>query len=350
MLENMSALAIIPKAKAIGAQRLTREEYHALMRKRSVLEVMATLQNHPYFKHSLAGLSQTNLHRQQLENALSHDVFYKYGRLMRYSFRKGHFGSYFMIRCEINELLSKLCLLSMGMTAQYIVQLPGFLAEHTSFSLIALAKADTAEACEKVISATPYAKILHGILPKSGAKLDYLACEHAFETYFYQFVLRMIDTDLSPRTAADTKKLFLYEAEIYNLDLLYRAKAFFSAQFSPAMLRKLLLPIYGVLSQKSLFALADTHDLNAFLQLYNSGRAGKFYGERNADFSDARDAQSARALYRQAEKLLHFSSSPQTALAALLCLANLERSNIINVIEGVRYGLTPEQIENFLKF
>ena len=33
-----------------------------------------------------------------------------------------------------------------------------------------------------------------------------------------------------------------------------------------------------------------------------------------------------------------------------LCLANLERSNIINVIEGVRYGLSPEQISAFLKY
>ena len=53
---------------------------------------------------------------------------------------------------------------------------------------------------------------------------------------------------------------------------------------------------------------------------------------------------------RAAQKLLHFSSTPQTVLAALLCLANLERSNIINVIEGVRYGLSPEQISAFLKY
>ena len=53
---------------------------------------------------------------------------------------------------------------------------------------------------------------------------------------------------------------------------------------------------------------------------------------------------------RAAQKLLHFSSTPQTVLAALLCLANLERSNIINIIEGVRYGLSPEQISAFLKY
>ena len=46
-----------------------------------------------------------NLHRAQIEEALSKDVYYKYESLMRYSFRKGKFGAYFLMRSEINELL-----------------------------------------------------------------------------------------------------------------------------------------------------------------------------------------------------------------------------------------------------
>ena len=90
--------------------------------------------------------------------------------------------------------------------------------------------------------------------------------------------------------------------------------------------------------------------LDEFLKLYNAGRAGQVYGARSADPADASEVSETRALYRAAQKLLHFSSTPQTVLAALLCLANLERSNIINVIEGVRYGLSPEQISAFLKY
>ena len=59
MLENLSALAIVPKAKAIAARRLSHGDYLELMRKRSVIEVTAALQSHPYFKDSLKGLSQT---------------------------------------------------------------------------------------------------------------------------------------------------------------------------------------------------------------------------------------------------------------------------------------------------
>ena len=187
-------------------------------------------------------------------------------------------------------------------------------------------------------------------LPAAGQKLDYLNCEHAFQSYYYTTVLAQIDRDLSGRSAADTKRLFRMEAEIYNLDLLFRAKAFFSPQLTPEDLKKLLIPVYGVLSAKNMNALADTRGLDEFLKLYNAGRAGQVYGARSADPADASEVSETRALYRAAQKLLHFSSTPQTVLAALLCLANLERSNIINVIEGVRYGLSPEQISAFLKY
>lgn len=350
MLENLSALAIVPKAKAIAARRLSHSDYLELMRKRSVIEVTAALQSHPYFKDSLKGLSKTNLHRAQIEEALSKDVYYKYESLMRYSFRKGKFGAYFLMRSEINELLAKLRLLSMGFRHHYIIQVPGFLMPKTSFSLLRLAKAESAQDCLEVVAGTPYAKVLAGVLPAAGQKLDYLKCEHAFQSYFYTTVLAQIDRDLSGRSAADTKRLFRMEAEIYNLDLLFRAKAFFSPQLTPEDLKKLLIPVYGVLSAKNMNALADTRGLDEFLKLYNAGRAGQVYGARSADPADASEVSETRALYRAAQKLLHFSSTPQTVLAALLCLANLERSNIINVIEGVRYGLSPEQISAFLKY
>ena len=70
MLENKSSLALVPKAKAMAARRLTKDDYAELERKRSVLEVTAALQSHPYFADSLKGLSPMNLHRAQIEDCL----------------------------------------------------------------------------------------------------------------------------------------------------------------------------------------------------------------------------------------------------------------------------------------
>ena len=350
MLENKSALAIVPKAKAIAARRLTQDDYAELERKRSVLEVTAALQSHPYFADSLKGLSPMNLHRAQIEEALRKDIFYKYESLMHYMYEKNSFGTCFLMRCEITELLAKLRLLSMGFRHHYIVQLPGFLASKTSFSLLKLAKAETVEECMPVVVGTPYAKVLASVMPPRGKRPDYLLCEHAFWNYYYTTVLAQIDHSISGSTRADTKRLFQQEAEIYNLDLLFRAKAFYNAQLPPKKICELLLDVSYILPPKKLHQMANARNLDEFLHLYNESRAKAVYGERTADLGKPSDIEANRALYHAAERLLHFSCTPQTVLAATLCLADIQRSNIINIIEGVRYGLPAAQINTFLKY
>ena len=76
------------------------------------------------------------------------------------------------MRCEIDELLTKLRLLSMGFHHHYIVHLPGFLADKTSFSLLALAKAQTPAQCLPVLAGTPYAKVLQSVLPAIFADME----------------------------------------------------------------------------------------------------------------------------------------------------------------------------------
>ncbi len=350
MLEDLSALAIVPKARAIAARRLSQNDYDELMRRRSVIEVVAALKSHPYFEKSLAGLGANGeVHREQLEQALSKDIFFKYESLMRYSFREHHFGAFFLVRCEVNEILAKLNLLSRGATSRYIIQMPGFLASHTRFSLLKLAEAKSAQACVSVLAGTPYAAILRSCLPEDGSEPDYLACEHAFTCYYYDFCLRKLREDVHPRERAETQQLFECEAEIANLDIIFRAKAFFAESMPPERIRALLVPVYRVLNEKQLYALADTATLDEFLQKYNASRAAAYYGERTAKNSSDADVRGKSRLYATAEHLLRFSNTPQTVLAAVLCLADLERSNIINVVEGVRYGLPPEKIAAFLK-
>lgn len=349
MLESLSSLAIVPKAKAIGARRLTHEDYRTLMRKRSVMEVVASLQTHPYFKRSLAGLSPVNSHRQQIEEALSKDIFYKYESLMRYCMRENHFGSFFLTQCEVHEILTKLQCISMGVSQQYISQLPGFLASKTSFSLIALAKADSASACIKVLSGTPYAKVLAKLVPTDTSKLDYLACEQAFLTYYYTDTLAKIDRDVTGTLRKTLRQLFETEAELHNLDVLLRAKAFFADALPPQKLETLLLPFHRVLTPKVLRTMAYAADLDAFMLAYNASRAKAAYGAQTAGVTSATSTQQQRVMLHSAEKLLHFSSKPESALAALLCLAQLEVNNLTNIIEGVRYQLAPEQIEAFIK-
>ncbi len=349
MLFNKSALAMVPKAKHMASQCLSAEEYKALTRRRTVLEVVAFLQSHPYSSKTMGGISQTNPHREQIEQALSKDLFFKYEALMRYCFKEGHFGGYFIIRCEIDEILQKLRLMGVGFSERYIVQMPGFLLNKTKLQLLKLAEAKTLEEVCNILSGTPYLKVIQSVMPQSGEKLDYIKCEHAFECFYYNYVFDKIKEDLSKKAALETCELFCLQAEIYNLDVIFRAKAFYSDVYSYKNLTEILLPYYGILNKKQILKLACAKDLDEFLSLYNASRAVKTYGIKSKNIEAQSGIQPHIALRNKARKLLHFSIVPETVLAALLCFAEIERSNIVTIVEGVRYGLEPDQIENFLK-
>ncbi len=344
-----SALAALPKARYIASLRLTQEDYRSLMRRTSVLEVVGILQNHDYLKSTLGSLARTNIHREQLEQALSKDVFYKYDKLMRYVYKKNHFSSYFLVRSEINELLAKLKLFSAGLPGQYILQMPGFLLEKTSLKLMEIAAAKDIKTFCDLLHGTPYLKIVQSVLNKNKEVDDYLLCEHAFEVYYYNYVFKMIDIDLKGTPKEQITQLFLMQAEIFNLDMLFRIKAFYSQQFSLERIQSLLLPFYCVLSKKQLYKLCACANLQQFLQIYNSSKAAVKYGKKYDDFKTMHINEAQSVLYRKALKLLRFTIVPEVALAALMCIAQIERSNIVSVIEGVRYKLEPEKIEQFLK-
>ena len=68
-----------------------------------------------------------------------------------------------------------------------------------------------------MVAGTPYAKVLASVMPPRGKLPDYLLCEHAFWDYYYTTVIRQIDRSIPGHTRQDTKRLFLQQAEIYNL-------------------------------------------------------------------------------------------------------------------------------------
>ncbi len=346
---DMSVMAMVPKAKKMCAQRLTLEEYRALMRRRSVLEVVIMLQNHPYFTQTLSGLAQTNPHREQIEQALSRDLFYKYEQLMRYCLNKNDVSHYFVVRSEINEILHKLRLISVGYPDRYISQMPGFLVSRTKINLMQMAQANNMQDMLKIFCKTKYADAIRKIMPKQGENLDYLKCENVFETFYYKYAISKIDEKMNKTDAKQTKELFCTMAEIYNIDLIIRAKAFYKKELNSEKIQQLLLPIYGTLTKSKLFKLAKANDINELITLYNQSKAANFYGSMPLNYSDIIGVKPYKTLRKKALKLIHFSINAQTVLAALLCLADIEKSNLITVVEGVRYNLPPEKIERFLK-
>lgn len=347
MLEKGSALAVIPKARAMFSRRLTKSEYAELERRRTVPELALFLKNHPYFKDSLKAMPTQNLHRAQLENLLTQDMLIKYQSLLHYDYVKTSFARFFAMEVETQQIITALRFLAMGHDDEFIAEMPMFLQPYIEVNLMNLARASSFKELLRALTGTPYYKVLEPIF-KSDPKLENLQLmECAMLTHYYSSVLELADKNFKGSELRDVKELFLEEAELYNINMLFRIKTFFPDAYDHEQLKAMLLPIYYKVSHKKMEMLTGARNTEEITAMLIQMKRNKIHEvQERGNVSHQEDAP----LYSRAITLLHFTSSPAAALAAFMCFAKLERSNIINCLEGVRYGLAPEEIEKLILY
>ena len=346
-MANQGSNAIIPKARGMYAKRISSAEYEELMRRRTVPEVAAILKKHPYFADSLATLSPTDPHREQIEELLGMDIFYKYEALVHYDYSEESFADYFIIECEVREILRVLRMLSVGVAGRYIRTLPPFLEGQLRFDLFQLAETRSFDDVLTALRNTPYQRVLRPQWILDPLLKDYPAAEAAMIRYYYKAVFELADKHLTGRELQSVKDLFLQEAEIYNINVILRAKVFFGAAFTGEQIRHLLLPYTYRVGKRRQEELINARGLDALFAVYRQSGLEKLAGPTSPDEFDA---TSGRVLYHHAQRLLHRSASPSATVAAFVFFAKRERDNVINVVEGVRYGLTPEKIRALLRY
>lgn len=341
------ANAILPKARGMYAKRLRLAQYEELMRRRTVPEVAAGLKKHPYFQDSLATLSPTDPHREQIEELLNTDIFYKYQTLARYDFSPESFTDYFIAECEIKEILRVLRLLSAGVVGRYIRQLPPFLEGKIQFDLFALAEAKSFAEVLEVLQRTPYYRSLYQRWVLDPFLTDFLAVESALIAHYYSTVFALAKKYLAGAEVKQVMDLFSQEAENYNVNVILRAKTYFSGVYPAEQIRPMLLPYSYRIPRPKLEELLERGGLDMAVELYREAAHDKKLAP-GAD--NDLGVVSARLLHRHAERLLHLTTSPSAAVAAFVFLAKAERDNVVNVVEGVRYGLPPEKIKELLLY
>ena len=338
-------LAIIPKARGMYAKHITMAEYEELMRRRTVPEVSALLKRHPYFKDSLATLSTTDLHRGQLEELLSTDIFQKYEELVHYDFSKDSFSHYFLDESEIREIVKAMHLLSIGLSGAYMKKIPPYLVGKTSIDLYAMGQAKNFQELVEALKYTAYYKAVRACYEDDPDLKDFPMAEAAMLRESYKTTFQLAEKSFSGRERESVNSMFLQEAEIHNLQLIYRVKAFFPKTYTPKEIHQLLLPYRIHVTKQMLNAMVQAPDLPSLMMLFRQSSAVRYTGSANMDDITI---TSGRVLYHHALRLLRLTSSPSAALAAFISIAKLERDNVINVIEGVRYGLPPEKIRALL--
>lgn len=343
MLSSFSSNAILAKARAMYGRRLKAEDYRALLSCKTVGEVASYLKNQTAYRSVLAGISETDVHRLQLETKLRQKLFDDYAALCRYEISVGeHFSQYLINRTEIEQILHSLLLLNANMPEEYLFAMPIYLSRHTKINLVALSHIKNFDDLLNALSHSPYRALLEPFRPTEGNKLHYTEIENALYSYLYGTVFQVIDHHMKGEAARQLRELFNSYIDLQNYVRIFRLKFIYHSKID--FVRSALLP-YGTLKQNVLNKMlaADSQEaLNTVLAKTPIGRQIS-----KIEYSYV-DEIPNRVKYSTCRRDIRFSTHPSVVMMSYIFLTQCEIFDIITIVEGIRYQLPTDQIEKLL--
>lgn len=327
--------------------RLRAAEYRDLLNLHTVPEVVAYLKETDAYGALLHGLEPSYTHRGYLEMLLKRNLFTQCLHFCGLEhLQNTPFFRFFIYDYEIRELIKKIQLMPGG-TQAYIAAMDAWVGPYLSFSQDALARAETLDDIIAAVAQTPYAAVIGQHRKKCGTG-RFTELEIALRACYLERILREAEQTVRGDDLDALKKLIAEQVDLINLINAYRLKRVFRAD--EAALRDMMLPISGRLPKRICEELYAAPDLTAFVAVLKGTRYGRMTDLSAADAPESVQLEHTFQTLRwqTARSALHFSGHAAVSLYAVHVLYQIEVSNLITIIEGIRYGKPVSYLQSLL--
>ncbi len=333
--------ATVVKARAIYGKRLKENDYRELSNRKTVSEVAEYLKKYTHYSGSLNTIDISSVHRGHLESIIRRHIFEKYIALCDFQqLRSERFYNYLVTQYEIKEILNVILHINSESNDEYISSLPSYLISKTKYDLIALARASDIEELKSVIKNTPYYNIINNIGQNSDGRIDYIRFERELRTYYFNWLIDVVRNDFSGEAEKMLSNQIKMQIELINVINLYRMKKYYNIPVSE--MEKNIFSFRHKLKLYQQKELLEAENIKAFLHIFSKTYYGKQMKVEEDDDFETR-ISSQRGIV--AKKALMFSKNAAVSIYSLLYLFELEVSNLIKIIECIRYDKTPEYIQ-----
>ncbi len=330
--------SVMTISRAKYGKRLTQADYRAMAGMKTVAEVTGYLKSKTRYASALSSVNELSVHRGNIEILLKNYNLEEIYRMCRFESAMGaHLFSFVIDSHEIKLLIDFLICFSAGKTREFIARMPMAVNKFSSVDFNKLCGFKNAEELSGYLSQTKY-----GIIANDVKNIE----ETGFTTIESKLYRMLYDTVFED--GADNKKgnslsvngIILMQAELYDFMLIYRAKRYYGC--SPIAISSLVMNKRCLIPKKVFKQMIDSKTADEVLELFSATKYCK--AGRRLSAADDIGSFCKRILLQNIKKPIHFSSSPAVVMLAYILYSEKEVDNIINIIEGVRYGLPPEEI------
>lgn len=334
------------KARAMFGQRLRSEDYQAMMQKRSVSEVAAYLKRETYFAKALAGIDEQAIHRGQLESLIRMDLFKRFSSLMRYVDRdRIPFYRYGVMDQEITQILACIRSLTANDNLAFIVNVPTHLEKYTTFELEKLTIVKTFEEVLMAIKGTVYEATLRKYQKNSLEDFDFHACETELRQVYLKEILKQIEISFKGSEKQMIKDIFMSREELLNIEKIYRMKKYF--HYGPEKIKRLVPIEKAHLTKGEINELIEKVNADDFFTWLKKTSYKKYIEDQQFVYIEY---HMKKILYAMDKHQMRFSTNPDLVVLAYMLVSEMETQNIVDIVEGVRYRITPDKIARYLVY
>ncbi len=332
------------KTKAMNAKNLSRTDYENLCSMHSVLEATSYLKNLPGYTDVFSGVNEKELHRSEIERLLNKRLEIYIEKLYKFVANKDReIIEYFFIRYEI-ELLKGIIRRIMSEEEVVIPKINAFFKKHLAVNFDDVAGATTLESFIDKLSETRYEKVLTPV-SRTKERQTLFGVEMALDTYYFTYIQATRGSVAGKMEEEILGQANGTETDILNLMWIYRCKR--NTGISSDMIFTFIIPFRYKLKKTDIANMVGADSYEQMVEIAKETRYRDLFNDINVKFIEQNYKEYLDNYYRKLVRKYPFSIA---CILSSLHAAETEIKTLINLIEGLRYGLDQNELRELVNF
>lgn len=339
---NYSENAVTAKVHSLFAKQLTDEDYTNLLSFHSNEEIFNYLRNETYYAEYLDALPSVTLSRSRFENALQKSLLDRKASLCRFQKLIGdETYRYFIKKDEIETILY--C--ARHLDSEFIADLferPPIYTREQSVSGAELQRAMSFDEFAVLLSETPYGKIVEPLFSSDNNYKNLAALERILFNDLYSSVKTAVCKKYKGKERDEILKFIEFISDMSIISSFYRLTENYPhlENYKAAI----LMPTVTAFTSKEIVKFETAQSPEDVLSIIRSSVYGKKFTEEITNI----DLFVRKLLIEKSIKNIRYSQNPILALFSYETVMKNEIKNIIHIIEGIKYGLTSNEISDLI--
>lgn len=341
---------ITTKVRAMESHLISERQFREMAGLEDVRSAAEYLRQQPAYAELFTDLDDDKLHRGYIEQLLTLSKYRDFTKLYRFSnLSQRKFLDLYFMHYEIDII--KRCLRNVMSHQNHDLDLSmfrDFFEKHSGIDLVNLAQANSLAELIAGLEGSIYYPLLAGAAESaeagdrgSGEGTTLFDYELKMDLLYFKTIWKAREKLLGKKEQQILAECFGCQLDLMNVQWIYRSKKYYA--LPAADIYALLIPVQYRLKPAEIRRMVEAATLEEFFTALQSTRYGNFSA------ADAQAHPDLEALNEQIQnRIYHMVSrkNPYTIaiLDSYLYFKELEKQRLVTTIEGIRYGLNPNDI------